>query len=131
MQEAETAIDELVVVVEKEKKNGANHLQSFTGKKLSKSRGTTTFSDWNRNLILFWLNLLFADMKKYADELVITSNGLKDRCLKLKNVYAASDAKNKVHSLSFFNAYLKQSTHLDFTLVTFLCRNQIRSKYRI
>ena len=59
-------------------------------------------------------------MKKYADEVVIAFNGLEDRYTKLKNVCAASDAKNQVHSLSFFNAYLTQSMHLATTLITFL-----------
>jgi len=129
MKEAETAIDELVVVVEKEKMDCAKHLKSFTGKKLSKSRDSITFPDQSRSHFLL-LNFLSADMKKYADEVAITFNGLEDRYTKLKNVCAASDAKNQVHSLSLFNAYLKQSTYLATTLITFLCTNQIRSKCR-
>jgi len=49
MKEAKTAIDELVVVVEKEKMDCAKHLKSFTGKKLSKSQDTITFSDQSRS----------------------------------------------------------------------------------
>jgi len=38
---ADIAIDELVIVVEKEQIDGAKYLQSFTGKKLSKTRTTS------------------------------------------------------------------------------------------
>ena len=66
MGEAEKAIDELVAVVDKEKKDAAKHLKSFT------------------------------DMKSYADELESAFNGLHGRYTKLKEYYTASDANNQV-----------------------------------
>jgi hypothetical protein len=66
MQEAEKTIDELVAVAEKEKKEAAMHLKSFT------------------------------DMKSYADELETAFNGLHGRYTKLKEYYTASDSNNQV-----------------------------------
>ena len=66
MQEAEKAIDELVAVVDKEKKEAAKHLKAFT------------------------------DMKSYADELETAFNGLHGRYTKLKEYYTASDSNNQV-----------------------------------
>ena len=66
MQEAEKAIDELMAVVDKEKKKAAENLKSFT------------------------------DMKSYANELELAFNDLHGRHAKLKEYYTASDSNNQV-----------------------------------
>jgi len=81
MQEAETAIDELVAVVDTEKKDGAKHLKSFT------------------------------DMKSYADELENAFNGLHGRYTKLKEYYKASDENNQVLSKSMLDTNELLKTH--------------------
>jgi len=81
MQEAETAIDELVAVVDTERTLGAKHLKSFT------------------------------DMKSYADELESAFNGLHGRYTKLKEYYTASDANNQVLSKNVLEANDLLKTH--------------------
>ena len=70
MEEAETAIDQLVTVVDKGKAESAKHQKSF------------------------------ADMKSYADELETAFNGLHGRYTKLKEYYTASDANQQARTLA-------------------------------